>query len=898
MSFPEALGMAGPTGLSGASPATPATLSDLKHHTHEPLEGTMGFEYAEQLLTPENSRSETSSNNENASAEEKPTLRRRSTRVTRASLRGGANLGDALDTDNHGIPTPVDETEPAVSGEALADAVGAAEAKRSASTSHLRHSIAVMETAIWSETTLTQDHADADDHPMAPDTPVSKSSQDPQPGDMSTSLQQRTLRKRVERVLTQEEKNDREKSTATTKKDSPKPMRRRSTRLSILDKASDLVGRASSVLGKRSRDKMERSTDPGRRASLRPRNVAAPKEEPPTPAPSAPVPKKRRVSESDLPSKTQAAEEPAQEQATSAEPVPRLKRKRWLAHGLYSGQEYTDAPPVQNRNRSRRKSQNQDQSPAQRRLLPLPMFAGDRLLKHGRDFQLPFDIFSPLPPGQPKPDEWRKTNKNVFVGDASSIWRANKHCELSKCMCTADTGCDEECQNRYMFYECDEDNCGLGPECGNRSFEELKHRTKAGGKYNIGVEVIKTDDRGYGVRSNRTFEPNQVIVEYTGEIVTQSECEKRMRTIYKNNECYYLMYFDQNMIIDATRGSIARFVNHSCEPNCRMEKWTVAGKPRMALFAGDRGIMTGEELTYDYNFDPYSQKNVQQCRCGSSNCRGILGPRPKEKDQRAKEPKVEKKKTKKRAKAGTKRKSGDVLDESASQVNKKRKLQVARSIKSGVKKAVSKARATVSKSAASRTKQVKAKGKSSPSKETAKKATKAKTSPSKGTPKNAVKEKSNPSKGTLKNAVKAPAKTAKAAAKAAPKTSPKTAKKQPVKKDEPKNKRNIKLPKVKATKTKARATVPKKTAQPTKAKTEKATKSPFKAPSKLSRPSAATKAKILAAAKGTNPRKRPPKKEDAKGDGKTAKKITKSKPKPKAKGTTKAPASAAVKGKK
>ena len=63
------------------------------------------------------------------------------------------------------------------------------------------------------------------------------------------------------------------------------------------------------------------------------------------------------------------------------------------------------------------------------------------------------------------------------------------------------------------------------------------------------------------------------------------------------------MLFDQNMIIDATRGSIARFVNHSCEPNCRMTKWTVSGKPRMALFAGDKGIMTGEELTYDYNFE-------------------------------------------------------------------------------------------------------------------------------------------------------------------------------------------------------------------------------------------------------------------------------------------------------
>jgi histone-lysine N-methyltransferase ASH1L len=90
------------------------------------------------------------------------------------------------------------------------------------------------------------------------------------------------------------------------------------------------------------------------------------------------------------------------------------------------------------------------------------------------------------------------------------------------------------------------------------------------------------------------------------------------------------MSFDQNMIIDATKGSIARFVNHSCRPNCRMVKWIVGGKPRMALFAGDKPIMSGDELTYDYNFDPFSAKNVQECLCGSDNCRGVLGPRPKD----------------------------------------------------------------------------------------------------------------------------------------------------------------------------------------------------------------------------------------------------------------------------
>ena len=88
-----------------------------------------------------------------------------------------------------------------------------------------------------------------------------------------------------------------------------------------------------------------------------------------------------------------------------------------------------------------------------------------------------------------------------------------------------------------MFYECDNNNCSIGAEsCTNRSFEDLKQRCKAGGKYNIGVEVIKTADRGNGVRSNRTFEPNQIIVEYAGEIITQEECEARMNTRYKDNE--------------------------------------------------------------------------------------------------------------------------------------------------------------------------------------------------------------------------------------------------------------------------------------------------------------------------------------------------------------------------
>jgi histone-lysine N-methyltransferase ASH1L len=107
----------------------------------------------------------------------------------------------------------------------------------------------------------------------------------------------------------------------------------------------------------------------------------------------------------------------------------------------------------------------------------------------------------------------------------------------SKCVCTPEGGCDEDCQNRIMLYECDDTNCAAGRDrCTNRAFADLQERRKAGGKYRIGVEVIKTADRGYGVRTNRCFDAHQIIVEYTGEIITEDECDRRMNEDYKDND--------------------------------------------------------------------------------------------------------------------------------------------------------------------------------------------------------------------------------------------------------------------------------------------------------------------------------------------------------------------------
>jgi histone-lysine N-methyltransferase ASH1L len=101
----------------------------------------------------------------------------------------------------------------------------------------------------------------------------------------------------------------------------------------------------------------------------------------------------------------QAVEKPKPEEAQPAEKKPKKKREKvWLAKGLYAGQDLKnlDGEPKDPTLPSSKPN----------RVLPLPIFHGQTLLHAGRPFKLPFDVCSPLPPGQPKPDEWRKTSSS------------------------------------------------------------------------------------------------------------------------------------------------------------------------------------------------------------------------------------------------------------------------------------------------------------------------------------------------------------------------------------------------------------------------------------------------------------------------------------------------------
>jgi hypothetical protein len=81
-------------------------------------------------------------------------------------------------------------------------------------------------------------------------------------------------------------------------------------------------------------------------------------------------------------------------------------------------------------------------------------------------------------------------------------------------------------------------------------------------------------------------------------------------------------------VIDAcSKGNLGRFINHSCEPNCRTEKWTVDGEVCIGLFA-NRDLIEGEEITFNYNYERVGGAVAKKCECGSANCRGFIGGDP------------------------------------------------------------------------------------------------------------------------------------------------------------------------------------------------------------------------------------------------------------------------------
>ncbi|HMH50474.1 MAG TPA: SET domain-containing protein-lysine N-methyltransferase [Candidatus Acidoferrum sp.] len=149
-------------------------------------------------------------------------------------------------------------------------------------------------------------------------------------------------------------------------------------------------------------------------------------------------------------------------------------------------------------------------------------------------------------------------------------------------------------------------------------------RANAGTK--TGLEVRTSSIQGVGVFARRPIAAGTRVIEYTGEVISEREGDARYDDRAMARHHTYLMALDDGRCIDAgVGGNEARFINHSCEPNCE----TVEEDGRVWIQA-IRPIAVGEELTYDYRYERSEgdDESFYRCGCGATTCRGtILLPR-------------------------------------------------------------------------------------------------------------------------------------------------------------------------------------------------------------------------------------------------------------------------------
>ncbi|KAB5536105.1 set domain-containing protein, partial [Coniochaeta sp. 2T2.1] len=133
--------------------------------------------------------------------------------------------------------------------------------------------------------------------------------------------------------------------------------------------------------------------------------------------------------------------------------------------------------------------------------------------------------------------------------------------------------------------------------------------------------VIQTGQKGYGLCAVAPIDPCQFIIEYVGEIIDERGLAARMEE-YELEKHFYIMELKAGWYIDASKkGNLARFINHSCDPNCRADKWSVGGTERIGIFA-ERAVQRGEELTFDYRSNDIFP---QGCSYGELSCKAFVG---------------------------------------------------------------------------------------------------------------------------------------------------------------------------------------------------------------------------------------------------------------------------------
>ncbi|KAK1399882.1 Histone-lysine N-methyltransferase ASHR3 [Heracleum sosnowskyi] len=211
-----------------------------------------------------------------------------------------------------------------------------------------------------------------------------------------------------------------------------------------------------------------------------------------------------------------------------------------------------------------------------------------------------------------EPPSYEHIRRNIYlVKKKVDDWGADIGC--TKCTSV----CSEACPCRVQYISCSK-ACRCSDMCTNRPFQKEKR-----------IKVVKTEVCGWGIEAAESINKGDFIIEYVGEVISDAECKDRLSYLeYMGAKNFYMCKVQTDFTIDSTfKGNTARFLNHSCDPNCNLEKRQLDGETRLGIFAS-RTIQAGEPLTYDYRYDQFGPDQVK-CQCGASNCQGYLGVKRK-----------------------------------------------------------------------------------------------------------------------------------------------------------------------------------------------------------------------------------------------------------------------------